>query len=64
MATKTTATRLMMHIAGGKCEELGCYNEAIWKVYYGQKCYHWCPKHTVKYMSSQKFWQKIRKPEK
>ena len=45
-------------VTGFRCQDLNCREKGVWYIETGLDFYHWCPKHTVRYMSDWDFWSR------
>jgi hypothetical protein len=51
-----TSAKIQKLVTGFRCEEIGCYDMAAWFAVSGSLSFHWCSKHTKRYMRDGEFW--------
>jgi hypothetical protein len=51
--------RVQRLVTGNRCEELKCYEMALWYVQFESGTFHWCPRHLILRMEDKEFWEQL-----
>ena len=57
MRTSATMALLERLDTGSRCEEMGCYEEAVWLITFKDEAVHLCSKHTRMQMRNAGRWE-------